>query len=49
MIKTNQQPLNLFLSGGAGVGKSRVTNAIYEALIRFMIIKLVQIQIRSKF
>ncbi len=35
MIKTNQQPLNLFLSGGAGVGKSRATNAIYETLIRF--------------
>jgi len=26
----------LFLSGGAGVGKSTVTNALYEALIRFL-------------
>jgi len=29
-------PLRLFLSGGAGVGKSTVTNALYEALIRFL-------------
>ena len=29
-------PLKLFLSGGAGVGKSTVTNALYEALIRYL-------------
>ena len=29
-------PLRLFLSGGAGVGKSTVTNALYEALIRYL-------------
>ena len=33
-IKIGNQPLRLFLSGGAGVGKSTVTNALYEALIR---------------
>jgi ATP-dependent exoDNAse (exonuclease V) alpha subunit len=26
----------LFLSGGAGVGKSTVTNALYEALVRYL-------------
>ena len=26
----------MFLSGGAGVGKSTVTNALYEALIRYL-------------
>lgn len=35
-IKTNDNPLRLFLSGGAGVGKSTVTNALYEALIRYL-------------
>ena len=29
-------PLRLFLSGGAGFGKSTVTNALYEALIRYL-------------
>ncbi|PFX25073.1 ATP-dependent DNA helicase PIF1 [Stylophora pistillata] len=28
--------VRLFLSGGAGVGKSTVTNALYEALIRYL-------------
>ena len=28
--------MRLFLSGGAGVGKSTVTNALYEALIRYL-------------
>ena len=31
-VKTDKLPLRLFLSGGAGVGKSTVTNALYEAL-----------------
>lgn len=35
-IKTTEYPLRLFLSGGAGVGKSTVTNALYEALIRYL-------------
>ena len=35
-IKTSDKPLKLFLSGGAGVGKSTVTNALYEALIRYL-------------
>ena len=35
-IKTKDDPLRLFLSGGAGVGKSTVTNGLYEALIRYL-------------
>ena len=35
-IKTSDKPLKLFLSGGAGVGKSTVTNALHEALIRYL-------------
>lgn len=35
-IKTNDEALRLFLSGGAGVGKTTVTNALYEALIRYL-------------
>ena len=35
-MKTKDDPLRLFLSGGAGVGKSTVTNALYEALIRYL-------------
>ena len=34
-FKTKDDPIRLFLSGGAGVGKSIVTNALYEALIRY--------------
>ena len=35
-VKTDKLPLRLFLSGGAGVGKSTVTNALYKALIRYL-------------
>ena len=35
-VKTEKLPLRLFLSGGAGVGKSTVTNALYEAFIRYL-------------
>ena len=35
-FKTKDDPIRLFLSGGAGVGKSIVTNALYEALIRYL-------------
>ena len=35
-VKTNREPLKLFLSGGAGVGKSTVTNALYEAVIIYL-------------
>ena len=35
-VKTKDDPLRLFLSGGAGVSKSTLTNALYEALIRNM-------------
>ena len=29
-VKTNDDPLRLFLRGGAGVGKSTVTSALYD-------------------
>ena len=35
-IKTKDDLLALFLSGGAGVGKRTVTNALYEALMRYL-------------
>ena len=35
-VKTDKLPLRLFLSGGAGVGKSTVTNDLYEALIKYL-------------
>ena len=35
-IKTKDDPLALYLSGGAGVGKSTVTNALYETLTRYL-------------
>ena len=35
-FQTEDDPIRLFLSGGAGVGKSIVTNALYEALIRYL-------------
>ena len=35
-VKTKDDPLRLFLSGGARDGKSTVTNALSEALIRFL-------------
>ena len=34
-VKIDRHPLRLFLSRGAGVGKSTLTNALYEALIRY--------------
>ena len=36
LIKTKDDPIRLFLSGGACIGKSTVTNALYEALIRYL-------------
>jgi hypothetical protein len=35
-VKVNDEPLRLFLTGGAGVGKSWLTNALYEAVIRHL-------------
>lgn len=35
-VKVSNKPLRLFLSGGAGVGKSWLTNALYEALIIYL-------------
>ena len=35
-VKTDREPLRAFLSGGAGVGKSTVTNVLYEAVIRYL-------------
>lgn len=34
MIKTSDKPF-YFLSGGAGVGKSHVTKALYQAAIKY--------------
>ena len=36
IVKSNDDPLRLFLSGGAGVGKSTITSALYEALTRYL-------------
>ncbi|KAJ8048640.1 hypothetical protein HOLleu_01031 [Holothuria leucospilota] len=33
--KTKREPLHIFLTGGAGVGKSQVLKALYNALLRF--------------
>ena len=35
-IKTKPQPLNLFVTGGAGVGKSVLIKAIYQSLHRYL-------------
>jgi hypothetical protein len=35
-MKTKEQPLYLFLTGGAGVGKSVVVRALYQALHRYL-------------
>ena len=35
-VKTSDQSLRVFLSGGAGVGKSTVTNALFEAVTRYL-------------
>ena len=34
-VKTSSEHFFLFLSGGAGVGKTCVTNALYQALVRY--------------
>ena len=34
-MKIRQEPLYAFLSGGAGVGKSVLTRALYQALLKF--------------
>ena len=35
MIKTSEEPFYCFLSGGAGVGKSHVTKALYQAELKY--------------
>ena len=35
MIKISQDPFYYFLSGGAGVGKSYVTKALYQAALKY--------------
>lgn len=35
ILKTDSQPIYRFLSGGAGVGKSYVTNALYQLALKF--------------
>lgn len=39
-LKTDTEPLFIFLSGGAGVGKSVVTRALYQALLKYYSHKL---------
>ena len=34
-VKTNKEQFTIFLSGGAGVGKTTVTHALFDALIRY--------------
>ena len=34
-IKTSETPFYCFLSGGAGVGKSHVTKALYQAALKY--------------
>ena len=34
--KTNKQPLHVFITGGAGVGKSMVLQCIYQGLLRLL-------------
>ena len=35
LIKTSDEPFYCFLSGGAGVGKSLVTKALYQAALKY--------------
>jgi len=35
LIKTSDEPFFCFLSGGAGVGKSHVTKALYQAALKY--------------
>ena len=35
LIKTSEEPFYCFLSGGAGVGKSHVTEALYQAALKY--------------
>lgn len=35
MIKTSDTPFYSFLSGGGGVGKSHLTNSIYQAALKY--------------
>ena len=35
LIKTSDQPFYCFLSGGAGVGKSHLTKALYQAALKY--------------
>ena len=35
-VKSKEQIVRVFLSGGAGVGKSLVTDALYQAPLRYL-------------
>ena len=35
LIKTSDEPFYSFLSGGAGVGKSHLTEALYQAALKY--------------
>ena len=34
-IQTRTEPMHFFIEGGAGVGKTKATKAIYESMNRF--------------
>lgn len=36
LIKTTDKPFYPFLSGGTGVGKSHVTKALYQAVVKYL-------------
>ena len=40
LIKSSEEPFYCFLSGGAGVGKSHVTKALYQAALKYYNTKL---------
>ena len=35
-IKAKEEPMRIFLTGGAGVGKSKVIDALYQTLHRYL-------------
>ena len=47
-VNVSDDQLSLFLSGGAGVGKSWITNALYEAVTKYLHHVLERIQMKQK-
>ena len=40
LFKTTDEPFYTFLTGGAGVGKSHVTKALYQAVIKYLSVRV---------